>query len=549
MGTRRQFEEETIRRDNKQISTLKSLVETAFYKNNVIKVNSMEEAYTYAVESPSTIQLNKKVKKAKKLGLPKNAKILVENGNRIVGRTARARVIYGKDPEEDARLEKIVMDAIYASSHYFFLEADAIVGLDEEFMVRAHLLTPKTQANNLYSWLLNFQILNDEYSERYENSTTYEENDIYIFSDPSWSHPDYPDGLSYIDTERNVAVILGLQYFGELKKGTLTQAWGTAARQGFVSCHGGLKKFSNEGGDAHVTAFFGLSGSGKSTLTHAKHDGKYDVTVLHDDAFIINQETGASIALEPSYFDKTSDYPTDHPEQDYFVTVQNVGVTLNEKNERVLVTEDIRNVNGRTIKSRYSTPNRVDMIEEPINAIYWIMKDETLPPIVRVTDSTTASAMGCTLVTKRTSAENVENVGAVVVEPYANPFRVYPLVDDYNAFKKLFEEKGVDCYIINTGAFNGKDIPPHVTLGSIENNVEKKDGFVPFGPVSTLEYLPVEGYEVPFEDEEYLERLVKNMGSRIEHLKTTLAEQEAPNDLPGEIAQSIQDIVDEIVNA
>ncbi len=546
MGTRRHFKEETIRKDNERLSPLKALVETAFYKNNVIKVKTMQEAYEYAYNCPTTIVLDQKVKHAKKLGLPKGAKILVENGTRVVGRTARARVTYGKDPEEDARLAKIIMDAIYESSNYPFLEADAIVGLDEEFMVRAHLLTPKAEANNLYSWLLNFQIFNEEYEKRYEDSKEYDENDIYIFSDPSWEHEDYPDGLSYIDSDRNVAVILGLQYFGELKKGTLTQAWGVAARQGYVSCHGGLKKFSNEQTDAHVTAFFGLSGSGKSTLTHAKHDGKYDITVLHDDAFIIDQDTGTSIALEPAYFDKTSDYPTGHPEQDFFVTVQNVGVTLNEEDERVLVTEDIRNGNGRTVKSRYSTPNRVDIINDPIDAIYWIMKDETLPPIVKVTDPTTAAAMGCTLVTKRSSAENVDNVGAVVVSPYANPFRVYPLVDDYTAFKKLFEEKGVDCYIINTGKFNGKDIPPSVTLGSIENNVDNKGGYVAFDKVESLEYLPIDGYEVPFDDEEYRENLIKNMGTRIEHLKTTIAEEEAPNDLPEEIAQSIQNIVDQL---
>jgi len=543
MSTRRKFETDTIRKDNKLLSPLKTLVETAFYKNDITKVNSLEEAYHYARKSPTTIILDQIVENAEELGLPKDAKVLVENGSSIVGRTARARRIYGKNPEEDEKLLKIAMDAIYEANNYPLLEGEAIVGLDEEFMVRAHLLTPKAEANNLYSWLLNFQVLNDEYKKRYEQSKEYEENDIYIFSDPSWEHEDYPDGLSYIDSEHNVAIILGLQYFGELKKGTLTQAWGTAARQGYVSCHGGLKKFAKENGDAHVTAFFGLSGSGKSTLTHAKHDNKYDITVLHDDAFIIDQETGSSIALEPSYFDKTNDYPAGHPEQDYFVTVQNVGVTLNENNERVLVTEDIRNGNGRTVKSRYSTPNRVDMIEDPINAIYWIMKDETLPPILRVKDPTVAAAMGCTLVTKRSSAENVENVGEVVVEPYANPFRVYPLVDDYHAFKKLFEEKDVECYIINTGKFMGKDIPPKVTLESIEHNVEEDAEFKPFGEIEAFEYLPIDGYDVSFEDEEYVKTMIKNMKTRIDHLNTTLAEDEAPNDLPEEIAQSIQNIV------
>ena len=546
MATRRFFETDTIRRDNELLSPLKSLVETAFYKNNITKVNSMEEAYNYAYDAPTVVVLDQEVANAKELGLPEGAKVLVENGSRVVGRTARARTIYGKDKKLDAELLKVVMDAIYESSNYPYLEGEAIVGLDEDFMVRAHLLVPKAEANNLYSWLLNFQIFDEEYKARYENSKEYEENDIFIFSDPSWEHEDYPDGLSYIDSEHNVAVVLGLQYFGELKKGTLTQAWGTAARQGYVSCHGGLKKFEKDAGKAHVASFFGLSGSGKSTLTHAKHDGKYDVTVLHDDAFIIDQETGSSIALEPSYFDKTSDYPAGHPEQDYFVTIQNVGVTLNEEGKRVLVTEDIRNGNGRTVKSRYSTPNRVDKIDEPIDAIYWIMKDETLPPIVRVKDPTTASAMGCTLVTKRSSAENVENVGEVVVEPYANPFRVYPLVDDYEAFKTLFADKGVDCYIINTGKFLETDIPPAVTLGSIEDNVEGTAEYVPFDVIDAFEYVKIDGYEVPFDDQEYINRLKGNMEVRLNHLKTTLAEEEAPHDLPDELAYSIQKIVDQL---
>ena len=57
-----------------------------------------------------------------------------------------------------------------------------------------------------------------------------------------------------------------------------------------------------------TVAIVGASGSGKSTLTHAKHGGKYDIKVLHDDAFIISNVNGSSVRLEQSYFDKTSDY-------------------------------------------------------------------------------------------------------------------------------------------------------------------------------------------------------------------------------------------------
>ncbi|MDN6162298.1 MAG: phosphoenolpyruvate carboxykinase (ATP) [Atopostipes sp.] len=546
MSTRKKFEKDTLRQKNNHLSALKAIVETAFYGNNVQKISSVKEAYELALEQPHTIVLDKEVAHAEELGLPEDAKMLVDNGSSIVGRTARARRIFGKNPEADPVLLEVVMDAIYDMGKRPFLEGEAIVGLDEDFMARAHLMLPENQVNNLYSWLVNFQIFDKEYKKRYANSTEYDENDIFIISDPSWEHEDYPNGLTYFDTERNVAIILGLQYFGELKKGTLTLGWGTAARQGYAVAHGGLKQFIREDNKDYVSAFFGLSGSGKSTLTHAKHDNKYEIKVLHDDAFIIDQEDGSSIALEPSYFDKTNDYPAGHPEQDYFITIQNVGITLDKEGNRVLVTEDIRNGNGRTVKSRYSTPDRVDKIEESIDSIYWIMKDDTLPPIMKVNDPTLASAMGCTLITKRSSAENVENVGEVVVEPYANPFRVYPLVDDYEAYKALFKDKDVDCYIINTGTFMNKDIPPHVTLGSIENNVEGKGGFVAFDNIEEFEYLPMEGYEVPFEDLEYRQELKKNMKVRVDAVNDTLAKEEAPNKLPEEIAESLQKIVDKI---
>src|SRR5699024_6279107 len=95
----------------------------------------------------------------------------------------------------------------------------------------------------------------------------------------------------------------------------------------------------------------------------------------------------------------------------------------------------------------------------------------------------------------------------------------------------------------NTGKFMGKDIPPKVTMESLEQNVEEEAELKPYGEIEAFEYLPIDGYNVSFEDEEYVKTMNKNMKTRIDHLNTTLAEDEAPNDLPEEIAQSIQNIV------
>ncbi|WP_454386539.1 phosphoenolpyruvate carboxykinase (ATP) [Streptococcus sp. Marseille-Q8145] len=519
MVTRRKFSPQEIRKDSSYFSPLKTIVETAFYENQVQAIKTVEEAYQLASVAAGTVVLDMPVIHTKELGLPSYARVLLTNSGAVVGRTAKARRIYGRDRQEDEHLLFLVRSAVYQAHQRNFYKADAVVGLDEDFMVCAHLMVPQEEINNLYSWLLNFQILDEEFKNRLRASKKYEENDIFVFFDPKWTHPDYPEGLVYFDTNHNCAVILGLNYFGELKKATLTLAWGTAARNGYVACHGGLKIFKqNTDKEDYVASFFGLSGSGKSTLTHAKHDHKYDIKVLHDDAFIISVKDGSSIALEPSYFDKTNDYPTGHSEQDFFVTVQNCGVTLDENGRKKLVTEDIRNGNGRTVKSRFATPNRVDRIDEPINAIFWIMKDDSLPPLVKINDPLMASTMGCTLMTKRSNAENVTGLHEdLVIEPYANPFRVYPLVEDYRKFRRLFES-GVACYIINTGFYMGKGISKEVSLDIIEQIVEGKAKFKPFGPLEGFEYLDYKGYAVPNFDDKYKQLICERMQVRLNFL-------------------------------
>lgn len=546
MATKSTFSKSEIRKDNPIFSSFRSVVETSMYGNNTTEIKTTEEAYLLAKDSMHTIVTDLIVKHPEKLGLPYGAKVLVENGGAVVGRTAAAKRILGENPEEDAKLAPIIREAIYQGENKMRYKATAYVGLDPDFMVKAHLSVPVGQENNLYSWLLNFQICNEVYDELYVQSRAINEGDILIYQNPEWHHPDYPMGLAYFDSKHNAAIILGMNYFGELKKATLTLAWGTAHRLGYVACHGGQKKFTLTNGKNYVSAFFGLSGSGKSTLTHAKHENKYAVEVLHDDAFIVSLEDGSSIALEPAYFDKTQDYPSNHPEIDYFVTVQNVAVTLDENGDKVLLTEDLRNGNGRTIKSRYSTSNRVDKFNEPIDAIYWIMKDESLPPVIKVTDPVLAATFGATLATKRSTAERLKkgiDINKLVIEPYANPFRIYPLKEDYNHFKALFTNQSIDCYILNTGYFLDKKVTAAVTLSSIESIVEGRAEFRSFGTGNELSYLVVEDYEPDFNNPEYRKLVQERLQMRVAYIQ----EQNKTNKmnlLPDEALEAMQSLLD-----
>lgn len=555
MSTRAYYPINEIGKGKPGFSKTRSIIEAAFYGNNVIKVNSLKEAYLLAKNSPGTVVTDMPVYDAEAIGLDKDAKVLLFNDGSITGRYAAARRIQGEPGVNADRLDKILMDAVYDTRWKKMYHAEAYIGLDKEFMVKAHLLIPEGEENILYNWLLNFQYINDTYLKMYKESAPIgNEPDIYIFSDPQWKGTDQTDVcegkcLAYFSTETNCAAILGMRYFGEHKKGTLTIAWAIANRNGYASCHGGQKEYTLKDGSKFVASVYGLSGSGKSTITHAKHNGKYKVMVLHDDAFIINSDTCASIALEPSYFDKTADYPTGCPDNKYLITVQNCSATRDADGNVVLVTEDIRNGNGRAIKSKLWSPNRVDKISSPVNAIFWIMKDPTLPPIVKIKGASLAAVMGATLATKRSSAERLApgvDPNALVVEPYANPFRTYPLANDYAKFKKLFAEKNVDCYIINTGDFMGKKVQKEDTLGVIEAVVDRTATFEKWGSFSDIEIYNWEGFIPDLKDENYVAQLKARMLDRVNFVKSRETVKGGFDQLPADALEAIEKVVKEL---
>lgn len=545
MSTIGNYAETDIRKANPIFSQIRTTIESAFYGNNMVAVNDLTTAYELTKAAPETTVTDLPIIHTDELGLPADAVMLVNNHGRVVGRTAAARRRIGDADVDPAKFAGILRDAIFAGTQQQFYKTSVVVGLDEDFMVEAHLAVPEGYENNLLSYMLNFQTLNQTYQARYQQSKPYQEGDIFIYADPNFHHPDFPDGLALFDAQHNVAAILGMRYFGELKKSTLTLAWATAHRHGYVACHGGEKAFHFNDRPDQVFAMFGLSGSGKSTLTHAKHGGRFKTTVLHDDAFVISRENGSSVALEPAYFDKTNDYPSGTDETKYFMTLMNVGVTLNKAGQKVLVTEDLRNGNGRTIKSRYASANRVDKEEAPINAIFWIMKDDSLPPVVHITDPTLAATFGATLATKRSSAENlVGNVdrNALVIEPFADPFRAYPLAEDYADFKSLFAQHQVDCYILNTGYYNGKKIPKEVTLGILEDIVNQKMTWQDFGPLKHLSYAPLNDFPVDFTDKDYVAMLRTRLQIRLDWITNyTATHQQYP--LPAEISAGLTDLI------
>lgn len=535
----------------------RTTIESLFYGNNVHQVLDLKEAYNLAKNSPGTVVLDgMPVYKPTEQELPQDAQVLLFNDGAIFGRTAAARRIVGYPDVDTKALCTILREAVYNMRYRKLYKADAYIGLDEDFMTKAHIILPEGYENNLYNWMINFQYANEKYNARYENSRKISDvdGDIFIIADPEWPHGDaklqeqFPLGLAFFSPEENCAAVLGLRYFGELKKGTLTLAWGIAARNGYASCHGGLKRYTTKDGKKFVLAAFGLSGSGKSTITHAKHDGKYEVMVLHDDAFVVNVKDKYAIALEPTYFDKVADYPIGCDANKYLLTMQNCGVVLTKDGKKIAVTEDVRNGNGRAIKSRLWSPNRVDRIDEPLNAIFWLMRDPTIPPVLKLEGPSLGAVLGATLATKRTSAERLApgvDPNALVCEPYANPFRTYPLGMDYERFKKLIED-GVDCYILNTGDFMGQKVQPKHTLGAIEAIVEGRAEWVPFGNLTGVKTINMPDFKIDFNDKNYKDQLRARFQDRLNFVNSRDTERGGIDKLPEDAHKCLEQLIAEM---
>ena len=459
-------------------SPWRAMIESAFHANSARKT-TMAELYKLAVSQPEVVVTSHPFYKPSQYGLPKDARVLLSNDGAVVGRTARARRLVRDMSKDRDKYLRILSEATYQLNKRSCLRLEAIVGLHKDFMVKAHLLSPATDAKNMLDWGCNFTPWMKPWNEQYKKSKKIEEPDILVIADPEWSDPEFPNGLVIIDEEENCIAILGLRYFGERKKGTLTLAWTIGVRLNMVACHGGIKTI----GSYPPVAVFGLSGSGKSSLTNSlDHGGTLKkseaVTVIHDDAFLIGLDDNLTVALEPSLFDKTDSVDFRDPIIKYFYSAQNVAVTDLGNGKKELVARDIRNDNGRCIKSRDMFKS-ADSCGRP-NTLIWLQKDQALPPVMKVADKGLAVAMGASLSTLR--AKGVENVAKeelakLVIEPFANPFRVHKLMEDCRQFLKLFK-LGTACYIMNTGRFgmpgDEVDVPKELSLAIVTQLVRGK---------------------------------------------------------------------------
>ncbi|MCD4829688.1 MAG: phosphoenolpyruvate carboxykinase (ATP) [Candidatus Cloacimonetes bacterium] len=456
----------------KEISPIRAMAKTILLNHNVRRVTAAQ-AYEMAQNQPGVSRTDMPIypPAARRLGLPEGAMVLNDCHGQVIGRTAKARRFYNRmDASEKRKVEGDLREAIYQLQHYDLICAEAVLGLDPDLMIRAHYVTTSTDAMNVFNWLVNFmpfELVEDEYNR----SKPLPIKDIIIVAFNEWSCDDpfyhcvgQPQ-LALVDEQHNVIFNLGMRYFGERKKGTLTLAWTSGMRLGMAASHGGIKEIDfSQCTDEKFRklkkssiAFYGLSGTGKSSHTNSHDNGGtlpegFKKVVLHDDAFQIDPRKKVCRVWEPSLFDKTDSRDLDHPDWKYCLSVMNHSL-IQAFGRTLPLGMDVRNANGRALIDRDLLGEWVNRCSFP-KALVWLMKDICLPPALKFSDKHLAVAMGAALMTKRSRAENVteEELKKLVFEPFANPFRVYELHKDVEAFLEVIDS-GAEVYTFNSTGF------------------------------------------------------------------------------------------------
>ncbi len=456
----------------KEMSPIRAIAETLMNSHTVRTVN-IREAYELAKKQPGVCETDLPVypEFVKLHNLPADAKVLNDCHGNIIGRTAKARRFYHRlNASQKNKLEGDLREAVWQMQHYPLIKAEAILGMDKDLMIKATFVTTESDAVNLYNWLLNFAPY-EQLKALYESSPKLPIQDIILVAFNEWTcNDDFYNNvgapqLALVDEKHNVIVNLGMRYFGERKKGTLTLAWTSGIRIGMAACHGGIKEIDfstckdaafHKLGKRSI-AFYGLSGTGKSSHTN-NHDNAgtlpegFSKVVLHDDAFQIDLDNKVCRVWEPTLFDKTDSRPIDHPDWKYALALMNHAI-LDINGKRTPVGLDLRNSNGRALLDRSLLGSYVNRCAFP-KALVWLMKDSVLPPVIKCTDKYLAIAMGAALMTQRNRAENVaeEELNKLVFEPFANPFRVYELHRDVDAFLAV-ADNGADFYCFNSRGY------------------------------------------------------------------------------------------------
>ncbi|MEM3637110.1 MAG: phosphoenolpyruvate carboxykinase [Conexivisphaerales archaeon] len=285
--------------------------------------------------------------------------------------------------------------------------------------------------------------------------------------------PEWPKRAVYVDPETNINIILGSDYYGELKMSALRLAMNySRERLDSLGVHAGGKVFEIVNAKGSIerkgALLFGLSGTGKTTLTVSDHGVRSPeaVYVKQDDIMILGKD-GYAAGTEMNLYPKTESVNGLNELKPAVINQQaileNVAV-----NQGKVDFDDVKfNSNGRAIAIRELVSNVNGTIDIPrVDFLFYITRRKDIPPAGRLVSKEQSVAYFMLGESIMTSAGTMDKnlIGKAMRVPGFDPFIIPP---KWKSGKRLLEilEKcdWISSYVINTGHVGENKIPPETT--------------------------------------------------------------------------------------
>lgn len=392
--------------------------------------------------------------------------------------------------EPDKRQAKILGSAaaFIMESGMELLSMDKQMGLHPEHSHHCRMIVPADHARLLLMW---DKLIFDVPSDRAGN--TPDQLQIMI---PEWHDYALERGLPpvsiLVDADNRVTFVLGTDYFGEVKKGHLRMAMYVEKQRyrsgdgGGLGVHAGGKVIrAKDAGTGRTedrgTLFFGLSGTGKTTLSvhHFWLDpGEGESVVIRQDDFFVLSAGGAAYGTEDNAYIKTEGLEGEGQPLLHAGATGPHSVLENVYVDPKTLEPDFFNyehpfvpggrcLNGRGIVIRRELDFTDDSIDlDRVDYIYFITRRETIVPPVARLDMEQAAAFFMLGESILTSAADPTKAGLSVREVGTNPFIVGPKGEEGNIFYEILKNNPhIQCFLLNTGGFGGRDIdrePEHL---------------------------------------------------------------------------------------
>ncbi|NYT11474.1 MAG: phosphoenolpyruvate carboxykinase (GTP) [Methanomassiliicoccales archaeon] len=283
---------------------------------------------------------------------------------------------------------------------------------------------------------------------------------------PEWQEK---DRQILVFPDERLTLVLGSDYYGEVKKGFLRMAMWEAKKRGMLGLHAGSKMIRAMGRDGKLRRIgmiiFGLTATGKTTHSCHNHDldGEGEgVEIVQDDVVFLHKD-GSALGSERGYFIKTDGLTLDDQPLLYHAASQKDALFENvlvDYQGKVYFQDETLTGNGRGIIQRRDLG---DSMSPKINLpslkemdkliVAFITRRNTVLPIA--TRLTPAQAAGAFMLGEsiESTGGDPKRAGDSVRVVGTNPFIIGDESTEGNWFYDFLMEtkEKVECYQLNTG--------------------------------------------------------------------------------------------------